>query len=184
MAKNSNSRLGTDIKLDKVRLLRWTHGTRSLLEDQFCDWANVGRGDTRFTADVILDQFLVKASVLQIAFRCALTKDNPELTIQEANDLLEIYLLGDLENDIKPQSIETLREKIQESYRIAFDPSSLASWRESLKNLKKKNETLAKLKEVKAELAKKKVEAEIEKAEKSLKNLTGEPDQPASPSSS
>lgn len=177
MAKNSNSRLGVDIKLDRTRTFTWPVGARSGLEDAFGDWSGMGRGDTRFDAETILAIYLPKMSVLQMAFYLALREDaekDPVIFTQKISDsLLQDYFTpGKFTKN--GGSEEELQEKLIEAYKIAWDPSSLASWKESLRISKRKKSALEKIGQIEMEKNLKENLAETENAEKSLKSLTGE----------
>lgn len=94
-------------------------------------------------------------------------KDKEPFTIEVVDGLLDNYFE-------KGGSEEDLREKLIEAYKIAWDPNGLASWKENLKILKRKNAALEKVRQIEMEKNLKENLAETENAEKSLKSLTGE----------
>lgn len=125
------TRRGVTVNIDKdrSRTFIWDLEARSNFEDEVGDWMKVPRSQMIQTL-FILETSLSKAKVLHLAVFWALHHDDPDLTRDQASQLIEDYVQ-------KHGSLDDIEEKLKESYLQAWDPNGLASWKRRYAKLKK-----------------------------------------------
>lgn len=121
-------RNGVSINMDKVRTLRFTQAGIAFFEDEATKLLGLKRENNAGIMQ-ILPFYWSKAAIQTIAVKAALLHEE-SLSDDDANGLIDTYVE-------KGGSIDDLGLSMQEALRMARDPSSLASWKKNLENLRK-----------------------------------------------
>lgn len=110
----------------KHRLLRFLHGLVADFEAEankiLLDRSAIEKGNYMF-AEGLMTQWLGDSQIFSLALLFGLKHEDPDLTIEKVNEGIDNYEAG----------IKELSRNVIEAFRLARDPSSVASLRESWK---------------------------------------------------
>ena len=162
-------RNGVTINADKARTLRFVYGGVALFEAEVRPMLGF-KPDTPSGIMQILPAYWSRADIQVLAIRAALWHEDQSMDNAAAGDIIDAYT-------DKGGSIDDLGIAMQEALRLKFDPSSLASWKESLQKLQK-------IQEMRQKAAGLEVDKALVEAEKNLESLTPSPGATVSESSS
>jgi hypothetical protein len=156
------------IILDKPRTLRWPNGATREFEEwalEYMGLPKTGVGQNVIVgAEGIVLQGLTNATLQTYALFYALKHEDPDLTIEDVDEMVSAYKEAGKDYD-------ELIIAIQRAYLLSNHPSSLASHEERWKNFKQMKVMDQKIREKREKAGNKKVAEAIAQLEKQLQEI-------------